>query len=517
MSDAPLPGAAATDALRDVPLTHARPSLDVPVPLFDRGADDTVLIENGGPVSRRDIEARVQRLARRLVEAPTSDAAPASPPDAHAAPVRYALNLCDDRRHFLTAFAAVIAAGFVNLLPPNRQRSTIAGLVERYADVFIVHDGSVAGLELPCAALDVRPAANQADGAAPARIPVDTTPGRETQRPSARRDALAAISFTSGSTGVPGANLKRWGALIDGTAINARAMLQGLDNDPRAPLTVLATVPPQHMYGLELSVLLPMRAPVCVANGQPLYPADVCAALSACAQPRALVTTPAHLRALTAAALPVPSACRVFSATAPLSDELARRTESAFAATLVEIYGCSEVGSVARRQSARDTLWEVFDGLALQAMSSTCGPGGGGTSYRVVAEHLDAAPELQDALEIVAPRRFRLAGRQGDLLNIAGKRGSLAEITRLLLQAPDVVDAVAFQAEQGRLVAIVVAPPGRRHAIIAALRTHLDPVFLPRPLLFAERLPRQASSKLLASDVQALYARLSGQRERAER
>jgi len=487
------------------------PSGSLVVPLFDRGAHDTVLLEAAGPVDRLQIESRVRRLAERLGKARAGS--------------RYALNLCDDRRHFLTAFAAVIAAGFVNLLPPNRQRSTVAALVERYEDVFIVHDGSVAGLSLPCAALDVRPAANQTD--INALADALERPDEDAPRPAARRDALAAVSFTSGSTGVPGANPKRWGALIDGTAINARAMLEGLDGCmDDGPLSMLATVPPQHMYGLELSVLLPMRASVCAVDGQPLYPADVCAALARCPEPRALVTTPAHLRALLGAGIALPAASRIYSATAPLAAELARRTEAAFSGTLVEIYGCSEVGSVARRTSARDELWRVFDGLSLQAMSSPTGTGptgagksvtGPGVSYRVVAPHLDAAPELQDALQIVAPGRFRLAGRQGDLLNIAGKRGSLAEITRRLLQAPAVLDAVAFQSEQGRLVAIVVAPDGQRAAIIASLRAHLDPVFLPRPLLFAERLPRQASSKLLASDVQALYATLSGERTRLKR
>jgi len=486
------------------------------VPLFDRAPGDAVLIEAAGPVSRVRIEQRVNRLAARL--------------RAHAgsAPgMRHALNLCDDRRHFLTAFAAVIAAGCVNLLPPNRQRDTVAGLVERYPDVFIVHDGSVTGMELPCAAINVRPAANQASdqtsGQAFGQVSgeasgeaIEPTAGRgddaRTPRPAARRDALAAVSFTSGSTGVPGANPKSWGALIDGTAINARAMLDLASEHDGGTLTVLATVPPQHMYGLELSVLLPMRAPVCVANGQPLYPADVAAALERCPRPRALVTTPAHLRALIGSTVPLPPVERVFSATAPLSIALARDSERAFKASLIEIYGCSEVGSVARRRSAHDELWQVFDGLSLAPLPT---PSPDGISYRVSAPHLRTAPELQDTLEIVAPGHFRLAGRQGDLLNIAGKRGSLAEITRHLLQAPGVLDAVAFQIEQGRLVAIVVAPDGHRDAILGTLRAHLDPVFLPRPLLFTDRLPRQPSSKLLAGDVRALYEQLLGARNRA--
>lgn len=454
------------------------------VPLFDRDPTDIILHEPGGPVRCAEFERRVLRLSSRL-------------PDA-----RYALNLCDDRRHFLTAFAAVIDAGLVNLLPPNRQTHTVSELIDRYRDVIIVHDGSVAGMELPCAALDVRQAANDARD-------VEPTDG---VRPSASPDALAAISFTSGSTGRPGANQKRWATLRDGTAINARAMLDGLD--PHGPINLLATVPPQHMYGLELSILLPMRAPVAVATGQPLYPADVVAALEALPEPRALVTTPAHLRALLGSGLILPCVRRLYSATAPLSRELAQASETAFGGELVEIYGCSEVGSIARRATAHDDVWQVFDGLTLQPVSSTTRPG---VSYRVSAAHLDEAPELQDALDILAPDTFRLRGRAGDLLNIAGKRGSLAEINRRLLDIPGVHDAVAFQPRGGRLAAIVVAQDSlRRESIVSALRTHLDPVFVPRPILFADALPRQASSKLLPHDVQALHDRLLGRRDRAQ-
>jgi len=52
----------------------------------------------------------------------------------------------------------------------------------------------------------------------------------------------------------------------------------------------------------------------------------------------------------------------------------------------------------------------------------------------------------------------------------------------------------------------VVAPRLDAPAIIRALRLRIDPVFLPRPLLMVERLPRNATGKLPQHTLRALTA-----------
>jgi acyl-coenzyme A synthetase/AMP-(fatty) acid ligase len=61
---------------------------------------------------------------------------------------------------------------------------------------------------------------------------------------------------------------------------------------------VVATVPPQHIYGIEMSVLLPLLGDVQVHSGRPFFPSDIASALEQMPEPRVLVTTPVHLRAL---------------------------------------------------------------------------------------------------------------------------------------------------------------------------------------------------------------------------
>ena len=47
-----------------------------------------------------------------------------------------------------------------------------------------------------------------------------------------------------------------------------------------------------------------------------------------------------------------------------------------------------------------------------------------------------------------------------------------------------------------RLIAFVVAKNLREEDILQALRQHLDPIFLPRPIYFVDQLPRTSSGKL---------------------
>jgi acyl-coenzyme A synthetase/AMP-(fatty) acid ligase len=65
-----------------------------------------------------------------------------------------------------------------------------------------------------------------------------------------------------------------------------------------------------------------------------------------------------------------------------------------------------------------------------------------------------------------------------------------------------------------RLMACVVAPGMTVAELTRALRPLIDPVFLPRPLLLVEALPRNATGKLPRPALQALLA--EHQRLRAE-
>jgi acyl-coenzyme A synthetase/AMP-(fatty) acid ligase len=316
--------------------------------------------------------------------------------------------------------------------------------------------------------------------------------------------ALAAIGFTSGSTGVPSAHAKTWASFQASTAGNLAALRPLWSGAGHAH--VVATVPPQHMYGIELSVLLPLLGEVAVHAGRPFFPHDIVRALHEAPAPRLLVTTPVHLRALLEGlaadrALVPPPLAGVVSATAPLPAELAARAERRLDCEVRELFGSTETCVIASRRTAVATAFTPFPGVRLQPGPDGC---------LVEAPQLAAPVALADLVELDAAGRFALRGRHADLLEIAGKRASLGDLTRQLQALPGVEDAVVFQLDDAgtagvrRIAALAVAPGVDEATLLAGLRQRVDPVFLPRPLRCVPALPRNATGKLPRAELLAL-------------
>jgi acyl-coenzyme A synthetase/AMP-(fatty) acid ligase len=387
-------------------------------------------------------------------------------------PGQHAINLCEDRYRFLVGFCAVALRGQVTLLPSSRAPAVVADVRKRYPATWCLSDSAL-------------------DDAVDCLILPRQLPEVDGAMPMLPAEQLVAIGFTSGSTGTPTANAKTWGAFVASTGQNLAALS---DLWGQALPSVVATVPPQHMYGMELSVLFPLLAPACVHAGKPFFPEDVAAALAQAPAPRLLVTTPVHLRALLRSGVQLPVLAGIVTATAPLPQELAVAAEAQFATEVREMFGSTETCIFARRRTARDVAWTLLPGVQLH-------PHADGTA--VQAPHLAAPVVLADVMELaVGGRRFTLLGRRADLLEIAGKRASLGDLTKRLLAVEGVEDAALLQLppEPGqvisRLAALVVAPTLDEAQILQALRTEMDPVFLPRPLRKVAVLPRNETGKL---------------------
>src|SRR5690606_5571790 len=105
----------------------------------------------------------------------------------------------------------------------------------------------------------------------------------------------------------------------------------------------------RHMYGLESSVLLPIFGGGRLCSATPFFPADVARCLQQMPAPRLLVSTPYHLRNLVESETPLPAIAAVISATAPLTETLARRIAHKLNCPVLEIYGSTETGQLATR------------------------------------------------------------------------------------------------------------------------------------------------------------------------
>jgi acyl-coenzyme A synthetase/AMP-(fatty) acid ligase len=423
-------------------------------PLIEhRHPDEPIAWRDGRAVAAGEFLADVRALADRLPRA------------------RHVINLCDDRYRFLVTLGAALVNGQITLLAPNRTQKLLDQIEEAYPDLACVAESAVPlvnGVSLVYPEPLERPAV---------RWDVPRIPG----------DRTAAVVFTSGSTGRPVPHAKRWRKLVAG----ARAAAETLG--PPAGAAFLGTVPPQHMWGLEATVMLPMQAGGAVHACRPLFPSDLAAWLAELPSPRILVATPIHVRACLEDSVPLPALALMLSAAAPLSETLAAAAEARYGAPLVEIYGSTETGMIASRRTARADAWRTLRGVRVVKASSSGWVFEGG--------HIDGRAPSNDVLEVLSEREFRLVGRLADLVNVAGKRASLADLNRKLVEIPGVKDGVfhAREAESGRaarLMAFVVAPGLREVEILDALRRSIDPVFLPRPLVKVDALPRAPNGKL---------------------
>jgi acyl-coenzyme A synthetase/AMP-(fatty) acid ligase len=398
---------------------------------------------------------------------------------------KHVLNVCADRYHFTVGLAACLIGGRVSLLPSTHTAEVIGQLANFAPDAFCLTDDIRCDIGLPRVYYPEAPPAAEVAWAVP-EIPV-------TQ--------LAAIVFTSGSTGTPLPYKKTWGRL-------ARCVRDGA---PRLGLldgrshTIVGTVPAQHMYGFESTVLLALISGNALCAERPFYPADIAGALGASPQPLTLVTTPVHLRALIASEIDLPPVELIVSATAPLDQDLAREVEAKFHTRLLEIYGSTETGQIALRRTAESAAWRLWPNVQLKISNDRVFAQGG---------HVEQLTQMQDVIEITGADEFLLHGRTADMVNIAGKRSSFGYLNTQLNAIPGVTDGVFFLREGttgstgvARLGAVVVAPTLSVAQLNEHLRQRIDPVFLPRPLIMVERLPRNATGKLPHGELQHLANR----------
>ncbi len=383
------------------------------------------------------------------------------------------VNLCAARRSFALTLVAGAIRGQPSLLPWSPSPTVVGEVAAAHAATIAVTDEAMPdfGAVRCCRP----PGPDELADASAAGMPILLDPAQ-----------IAVVAFTSGSTGAPQAHAKTWGTLAASSQRLAQRVLDGL-----VAAQLVATVPPQHVFGLETTILLPLFSDCACLDARPLFPADVRAALESVSAPRVLVTTPVHLRALLAAGVQLPPLARIVSATAPLSPALAASAEARFGAPVLEIYGSTESGAIATRRVAEDSAWTPLADVRFQSVED---------GVEVSAPYLPQPIRLSDRIECEADGRIRLLGRSADLIKVAGRRISCTDLTQRLLAVPGVEDAIVIVPEpdqiDGRPAALVVAPDMEESAILAALATQVDAVFLPRPLRKVAALPRNAVGKL---------------------
>jgi acyl-CoA synthetase (AMP-forming)/AMP-acid ligase II len=446
-------------------------------------ARDAVVTWHGGqPVSAQGFCAAGATLGARLPGA------------------SHALNLCEQGPLFLLASAAAWGRGQTLVLPPDRLARTLERMRAQFADAYCLCDTrevarfaesqGMRAFEIQCAD-DAR-----GDGWPPPEIP---------------SSLIAAVLFTSGSTGEPRPHAKTWGELVDGAVTFVRAFGQ-----PAAASAILGTVAPQHMFGFETTILLPLQSGTPLLPQRPALPADLRDALEVAQgfgrDTMWLMTTPLQLQAFHAAggAGDAIGLARVVTATMPLDAKLARTIEADWNVVVEEIYGCTEGGMLAHRRPATTEWFTAANDIrfASDAQDVWTAKGGHLPAPIPLADRLDLAPAGDD----FAAQRFTLRGRDDDVVKIAGKRASLTGLTEKLRAVAGVRDAAVFLATKDarRVSAAVVAPELNESQLKTAFATEIDPAFLPRRFLLLDFLPRGLSGKVSVAALREMMTDVRG-------
>lgn len=394
----------------------------------------------------------------------------------------HVVNVCQDRYNFVVGFAAALLAGQISLLPNSRAAKALREMARRYPDAYYLADHKDTPSDVP-------------------RLNFPSGLDRSNHRtiiPMIPADRIAAIVFTSGSTGTPVPHAKTWESLVAGAA----ALAWKFGMPPASSRTVVGTVPPQHMYGLETTVMFPLQWGWTAAARAPVFPKDLQLDLETLPNPAWLMTTPLHLRACIDQRVMLPNLEGIISATMPLLPKLAQRAERMWGVPVYEIYGCTEGGMIASRRTTVESTWTVCQGLRMWQE---------GDSAWVAGGHVGGPLRLGDRISVTTEHEFVLHGRTTDLIKVAGRRASLEALNAELTQISGVLDGMFYMPEPSdtgneRLAAFAVAPGRSVRGILTDLRKRIDPVFLPRPLRLVDALPRNSSGKLPRESLRALVA-----------
>jgi len=398
----------------------------------------------------------------------------------------YVVNLCQERLHFALGLAAALLRGQVSLLTSDRSPARLRALQDWYPGVYSLSSDPMVSSPLRHCQF---------------RAPAPRLCTGEPDDPEIPAERLAAVVFTSGSTGEPVAHEKCWGALVERSVDAAMCF----DMTEAHPANIVGMVPPQHMYGFETTVLLPLHAPASSWCEPAFYPEDVASAVRAVPEPRVLVTTPLQIRALLRASAELAPIERVISATAPLFPDIAAAAERRWDTRVFEIFGATEVGSIASRRTIDGDIWTTYPRVYIREDGAN-----------TVVDGPFAVPHaLSDVVETLDSQHFQLFGRRADLIKLAGRRASLAELNRILTGIDGVLDGQFVapddldQRPTARLLVFVVAPERSADEIMADLRGRIDPPFLPRRVVRVDEMPRNDVGKLTDQALEALRARLN--------
>ncbi len=270
----------------------------------------------------------------------------------------------------------------------------------------------------------------------------------------------------------------------------------------------VATVSPNHIYGLLYAILTPLLASAAVAAQTPSFPGEIEQAVLE-SQATVLISVPAHYRALNGHPFAPPNLRLAFSSAGMLAAEDAEAFSRQTGVPVAEIYGSTETGGIAERVRARgEATFKPYDTIDVRIA---------GERLEVRSDYLSPGLELQtdgfftvgDRARWVGDGRFELLGRTDGIVKVGGRRVDLESVRQALKKVPGIKEALAISLPVGRgrenQVVAVVEGAAQTAEVNRLLGDLLEPYARPRSIKQVEKIPMTAAGKFDRKGIEKLF------------
>ena len=410
---------------------------------------------------------------------------------------------CEDSYYFTVALLALLQSGRKALVTANRQEAFIKEIKKPefgfLTDEPFASDNSATLIQnvLAC------------ENADQSCVEFDCANGKCAALKFGKFDKSKAemVMFTSGTTGKPKAVYKRF--LQFENELFELVKVFGNDWENRK---VYSTVNHHHIYGLLFTALLPIATGLPFCRHRIEFPAELAYLAGEAA---VIASSPAFLKRLTAEAIqttfnlpPI-----IYSSGGPLPEDVAHKACELTGYWPMEIYGSTETGGIAYRQSKNGLVWTPFEVCKMSVAENGCL--NIKSSYILETDGFTTG----DLVDLYDDGRFLLKGRSDSIVKIEEKRISLPEVENRLKQTglvQDVRVVPMIGKRQYLAAAIVLNEAGReKFANLSKLSINnyfhdyllkfIENTVLPKKWRYLEELPQNTEGKIRMRDVQSLF------------
>ena len=342
---------------------------------------------------------------------------------------------------------------------------------------------------------------------------------------------LAVIIYTSGTTGRPKGAMLSHGNLLHNVE-SCRQVLQIVEHDRLAVI-----LPLFHSFMLTVGTLLPLLVGGSIVLIRSLHPMKNVLQEICDRQATVLPAIPQFYRSMASASVPANFPLRLFiSGAAPLPVQILHDFEAKFGIPLIEGYGLSEASPVVTKNpldgtrkpgsiglpipnvevSVQDDSGKILD---VSEVGEICVRGG-----NVMLGYWNKPDETANAMRgdwlLTGDIGYRdeqgyyfITDRKKDMLLVNGINVYPREIEEILYQFPGVKEAAVIGVPDKRkgeqAVAYIAANDGvtlEERAVAEFIRARLADYKVPRKIFFLSKLPRNATGKILKTELKRMSA-----------